>query len=82
MRVDAYERETIINYNEADDMATIYTHDVALQKHLKEIGAKQVGRQGPALAFEVPRKWLKWPRPPSERRREASRQALAKRGGG
>ena len=77
-----YEQETSISYNQADDIADIYTPDKPFQRHIeKELGIKPYQIIGPAREYSVPKKWLKWPRKPSERRREASRRALKARGG-
>lgn len=39
VNVPLEERETIILYNDADDIANIYTHDKALQRFIeKELG--------------------------------------------
>lgn len=81
-KVTPYERETIILYNDADDTANIYTHDKALQHYIeKELGVKAWRTQGPAKDYEIPKKWLRWPRKPSAKRIEASRKALEARGG-
>ena len=34
MKLTKYEKETIINYNQAESTATIYTHDAALKRRL------------------------------------------------
>ena len=81
-RILLEERETITLYNDADDTANIYTHDKALQRFIeKELGVKAWRIQGLAKDYEIPKKWLRWPRKPSEKRREASRKALEARGG-
>lgn len=81
-RILAEECETIIRYNDGSDTASIYTHDKALQRYIeKELGIKAWRVLGPARDYEIPKRWLKWPRKPSERRREASRKALEARGG-
>jgi len=80
--ITAYERETIILYNDAENEAHIYTHDRALQRHLeKELGITPYFKEGPAREYKIPKSWLRYPRKPSERRREASRKALESRGG-
>lgn len=81
-KLTSYERETIINYNDADDMADIYTHDKALQRHIeKELGLKPYFKLEAAREYEIPKKWLRYPRKPSEKRREAAKKALKARGG-
>ena len=76
------ERETIISYNDGSHKAIIYTHDKALQRHIdKELGVKAHLKYGSAREYEIPKKWLKYPRKPSEKRREAGRQRFNKMGG-
>jgi hypothetical protein len=40
MRLTKYEQETIINYNEAEQTASIYTFDANLKRRLAEFGRK------------------------------------------
>lgn len=80
-RIPLEERETIILYNDADDTANIYTHDKSLQSHIqKELGVKAWRTQGLAKDYEIPKKWLRWPRKPSVKRIEAGRQRFKKLG--
>jgi hypothetical protein len=81
-RISPEERETIILYNDAEDTANIYTHDKIMQRHIeKELGVKPWRVQGLAKDYQIPKKWLRLPRKPSERRREAAKKSLEKRGG-
>ena len=66
MKLSRIEQETIINFNEAEDTASIYTHNTALKERLSRLcrdRSSQVrqtsdnGRGG--LTFELPKKWLK-----------------------
>ena len=66
MKLSRVEQETIINFNEAEGMASIYTHTGALKERLLVLCQsypEQVrqtadnGRGG--LTFELPKKWLK-----------------------
>ena len=76
------ERETIILYNDAEDEADLYTHDKSLQRHIEiKLGIKPYYREGLAREYKLPKKWLRYPQKPSEKRREASRKALNARGG-
>ena len=80
--ITLYERETIINYNDAEDEADVYTHDKALQRHIeKKLGIKPYFKRGITRGYKLPKMWLRYPQKPSEKRREASRNALEKRGG-
>ena len=66
MRLTNIEKETIINFNEAECAASVYTHNEALKRQLLELyrtHPEQV-RQTAAnawggLTFELPKKWLK-----------------------
>ena len=66
MRLTNVEKETVINFNEAEGTASVYTHNEALKRQLLELGQshpEQV-RQTAAnawggLTFELPKKWLK-----------------------
>ena len=63
MSITAYEKETIINYNEADDMADVYTHEKALQRHIeKDLEVKPFFKEGAAREYKIPKKWLRYPR--------------------
>ena len=43
MGITNYEKETIINFNAAEDMASVYTHDTGWQRHLEEkLGLKPI----------------------------------------
>ena len=66
MKLTNIEKETVINFNEAEHTASIYTHNEALKRQLLELcqsHPEQV-RQVTAnawggLTFELPKKWLK-----------------------
>ena len=60
------ERETIVLWNEAESIAEIYTHNLALQKQLSELCRtypEQVRQtddnQHGGLTFMLPKKWLR-----------------------
>ena len=60
----AYEKETIINFNEADELADIYTHSKKWQKHLEQkLGLKPtaVNSQG-GKSYEIDKKRIRPPR--------------------
>lgn len=60
------ERETIINFNEAEAAASIYTHNEALKgrllalcrSHSEQVRQVDANHWG-GLTFELPKKWLK-----------------------
>ena len=66
MKLSNVEKETIINFNEAERTASVYTHNAALKSQLLELcrtHPEQV-RQTAAnawggLTFELPKKWLR-----------------------
>lgn len=70
-----YERETIINFNEDEAEARVYTFNVALQNSLRKLAEVRPEEcrldpderltVGGAAAFIVPKKWVKV-RPPRQ----------------
>lgn len=60
----AYEKETIINYNAAEKVASIYTHDRSLIRKLMDLAKTrediviEYGNEDCA-SFIVPKKWIK-----------------------
>lgn len=65
MTLANYERETIINFNEAEDMASIYTHSRKWMRYIEnELGIKPTRHFGPAREYEIPKKWLRLPQKP------------------
>lgn len=66
MKLTRYEKETIINYNEAEAAATIYTHNGALIRKLEALADQRPedakrGRSFPdgGREFTVPKRWVK-----------------------
>ena len=80
-----YERETIINYNEADKTAGVYTHNKALRRKLErwaeerpgECRLKRVSREGDAVDYIIPKSWVRIY--PPRQISEEQRTAMAKR---
>ena len=72
MRLTAVERETIVNFNQAEDIAYIYTCDPKWWRHFDRLGVKPTqahkGATGAVYArdYEVPKKWVKPPKPPGQ----------------
>ena len=66
MKLTKIEQETIINFNEAERTASIYTHNEALkgrllalcQTHPEQVRQTAANAWG-GLIFELPKKWLK-----------------------
>lgn len=84
MELTRYEQETIINYNEEEKTASIYTHNRALRRKLDRLAQERPGdcRPGPtthggqAAEYIVPKAWVKVN--PTRIIGEAQRQALEK----
>lgn len=88
MELSLYERETIINFNEGEPTACIYTHNKALRRRLDELARQRpedcqvdrVGHEGAAVDYTIPKAWVKIrpPRVASEAQKAASRRAAEK----
>ncbi len=87
MRLTNQERETIINYNMAEHTACIYTCNPREWRHFERLGVKptEVRKDSAgavyAMDYEVPKKWVKLPKPTkrvSKRQREAARRTMQK----
>ena len=66
MRLSNMEKETIINYNQAERTANIYTHNPALKAQLQELCRmypdqvrQTAANDWGGLTFELPKKWLR-----------------------
>ena len=66
MSISSLEQETIINFNEAEPMATIYTHNGALKRKLAKLAKERPAdvrhsRSFPEGAEEyvVPKRWVR-----------------------
>ena len=88
MDLTAYERETIINYNEGEPTASVYTHNRALRRTLDKLAQERpedcrvdrVSHEGTAVDYIIPKAWVKIrpPRIASEAQKVASRAAAEK----
>ena len=88
MNLSLYEQETIINYNEAEKTAEIYTHNKALRRKLERLAQERPedcrlekgSHDGQAVDYTIPKAWIsvKPPRVASEAQKAASRAAAAK----
>ena len=84
MNLSLYEQETIINYNEVDSTASIYTHNRALIRKLDKFAQERPGdchrqktsHDGKAVDFSIPKGWIRIYPPRTVG--EAQRQALEK----
>jgi len=91
MKLSLLERETIVNWNEAEATAQVYTHNPALQRQLSELcgthpeQVRQTAKNGfGGMTFELPKKWVKIvpPRKPSPAQLEVLARMNEKRHGG
>lgn len=87
MKISRLEQETIINFNEAEGTATVYTHNAALTRKLEALSDQRPqeakrGRSFPdgGREYIVPKRWVKVqpPRAYSEEQRAAMAARLRK----
>ena len=78
--LSAYEQETIISFNRAEDMAYIFTYERTWQKHLEgKLGLKPVMDNGfGGKEYELPKSRIKPPRAP-RRLSDSAKKKLAER---
>ena len=87
MELTKYEQETIINYNESEDTASVYTYDKKLRKKLENLAMKHPDKivlvrtcpQG-AAEFTVPKRCVSIREPYSDARRSAASERAKKAG--
>lgn len=87
MKLSPEERETIILYLEADDNASVYTHDKKLSEKLKRLSKKYPDkiyverREHPgAVSYIVPKSCVSIREPYSDARRKAASERAKKAG--
>lgn len=79
-----YEQETIINFNEEEKTASVYTHNAPLRRRLEQLAQERPEdcrlfkscHDGQAAEYYIPKSWIKI-RPPRVAS-EAQKEALAK----
>ena len=85
MKLTQYEQETIVNFNEADSVATVYTYNSAFKKKLRLLSgqfpadAKFIREdQHGGVTYSIPKRWIKIqaPRMLTEEQRIASAERL------
>lgn len=84
MKLTHYEQETIINYNEAESTASVYTHNRPLRRKLEKLAADRpseckcfrISHDGQAAEVYIPKRWIKIspPRQISQAQREKMRE--------
>ncbi len=86
MKLNKFERETIISFNEAEATATIYTHNAALVNKLEKIRQNnpliiEVAQDEHSRTYNLPKAWIKV-RPPrniSDEQRDRMRETVPNR---
>ena len=78
--LSAYEQETIINFNKAEDVAYVCTYEETWQKHLEgRLGVKPVMDNGfGGNEYELPKSRIKPPRAP-RRLSDSTKKKLVER---
>jgi len=81
MTLSRQERETIINFNEGEDTANIYTCSKSWMCHMEDVlGLKPTNIYGShAKEYEIPKTWVRKPHKPrqlSEEQKQKLRQRL------
>ena len=90
MNLSLYEQETIINFNEGEKTASVYTHNRALRRKLEllaeqrptECRMTKTSHDGQAVDFTIPKSWIRIypPRvaaPLTEEQKQKRREHLA-----
>ena len=79
MKRDRYEEETIVLYNNAEQTASVYTHDPKLKEKLKRLSVKHPQRiiyitenENGGVTYVVPKKCVQIREPVSEEQRKAA----------
>lgn len=87
MKLTPEERETVILFSDADNIASVYTHDARLIAKLKELHKKQPEKVFPerkehpgAVSYIVPKNCVSIREPYSEERRRAASERAKKAG--
>ena len=87
MKLSRYEQETILNFNEEEKTASVYTHNKALQRKVQKLVEKRpeeckldgVSHDGQAVSFIVPKSWIKVSPPRKRQLTDEQRNAAAER---
>lgn len=67
MSLTKYEMETIINFNEEEQMAEVYTYNKSMKRKLEKYSKEKqeeckmvkIGNDNNAVKYLVPKKWIK-----------------------
>ncbi len=77
MEVELWERETLINFNEGEAIAFVFTYSRSWQRHLEEkLGLKPVRDNGHGgREYELPKRCIRLPQAPRKLSPEAQERA-------
>ena len=82
MRLSGYERETVINYNQSDTEASVYTYAPKLIRRLQMLSEQfpdrfRMEKTWPfgAVTYVIPKKYVAIRKPVSDTQREALRES-------
>lgn len=83
MRLSKQEQETIINFNQGEDTAYIYTCSKAWMRYCEKVlKLRPTTKHSYAREYECPKAWIKFPRKPkklSESHKQKLRQVLSQK---
>ena len=84
MTLSNYEKETVINYNAAEDIASVYTHSRKLQNKLNKLAQERsditIKRQDDeCTTYIVPKSWIKVSPPRQVNYTDEQKAAMAER---
>lgn len=83
MRLQAVERETTINTNAGENVAYIHSREAKMWRHFQRLGVKpkeeHKDNNGEIYAcdYEVPKSWVKLPKPPKRMKFTVEQKAAA-----
>lgn len=83
LRLAAIERETIINVNAKEDRVYVYSAEPKVWRHFARLGLQPTAEHSDgdgqiyARDYEVPRSWLRLPKPPKRMNFTAEQKAAA-----
>ena len=74
------ETETVINFNDAENIAHISTRQRRIKNHLRKLGILPTDKQADYECFDVPIEWIsiRPRRKASEKQKEAARRNILK----
>ena len=79
MRLAKYEQETIINFNQVEDIAYIYTCSKSWMRHMEKVlKLKPIKIHSYAREYECPKAWIRKPRK-TRQLSESQKKKLSKR---